>query len=133
MDMDLVDHSDPATIVQAIVEHDIDVVVSDMQVGSMGGMAIVRHIRGASSFDGLRPVPVVLLLDRSADAFLAKRAAAAAWVQKPLTSRALSAAVGDALRTVADDVDDVDAQRAIPTAELGTAVVAQDTEPEPAA
>ena len=52
----------------------------------MGGMAMTRSIKEAALSEGVREVPVVLLLDRRADAFLAKRAAAAAWLQKPFNS-----------------------------------------------
>jgi AmiR/NasT family two-component response regulator len=44
-------------------------------------------------------VPVVLLLDRNADAFIAKRAGAAAWVRKPFTAFELRSAVAAAIGT----------------------------------
>lgn len=94
---ELIDHEDPETVADAVVEQDIDVVVTDLQVGKMGGMAVTRSVRertGTSTSPGL---PVVLLLDRSADAFLAKRAGAASWVTKPFTARELGAAVDRAM------------------------------------
>ena len=66
--------------------------VVDLQVASMGGMAITRSIRDLDD-----PVPVVLLLDREADTFLAGRSGATAWVVKPFTSSALRTAVSEAL------------------------------------
>jgi DNA-binding response OmpR family regulator len=69
-----------------------DAVIIDMQVGSRGGMAVVRDIRDAFQ-DGGRP-RTVLLLDRSADSFLAKRAGADAWVLKPFHAYQLREAVG---------------------------------------
>jgi DNA-binding response OmpR family regulator len=71
------------------------VVVVDMQVGSMGGMAICRAIREVRASRSAAPLPVILLLDRQADAFLARRAGAAGWVQKPFTAYQLRSAVDE--------------------------------------
>lgn len=68
-----------------------DALVVDMQVGSMGGMAVIRGVR--SEVDpGERP-RMVLLLDRKADQFLAKRAGADACVLKPITASVLRSAL----------------------------------------
>jgi len=87
---ELVDHSDPATAASAAFDGDFDVAVVDLQIASMGGVAVTHSIRDTES-----SVPVVLLLDREADAFLAGRAGASTWVTKPFTSSALRAAVTD--------------------------------------
>lgn len=69
-----------------------DAVIVDMQVRSMGGMAIIRAIRAAFQES---PAPrTVLLLDRSADRFLAKRARADAAVLKPIVADELREALG---------------------------------------
>jgi DNA-binding response OmpR family regulator len=68
-----------------------DVVVVDLQVGSMGGMAVIRDIRAATD-EETRP-RTVLLLDRTADRFLARRALADAAVLKPFTAHELRAAL----------------------------------------
>lgn len=96
-DYTLVDHSDPATVAETVATTDVDAVVVDLQVGSMGGMAITRAVRDRRALDGMPPVPVVMLLDRSADAFLAKRAGAAGWIAKPFTSHELRTTVEAAL------------------------------------
>ena len=88
---ELIDHSDPSTAAIAAGDQSVDVAVVDLQVASVGGMAITRSIR-----DLEEPVPVVLLLDREADRFLAGRSGASAWVVKPFTSSALRSAVTDA-------------------------------------
>lgn len=97
-DIELVDHEDPATVAESITRDHFDAVVVDLQVGSMGGMAVTRAVREAATTGGAEPVPVVILLDRSADAFLAKRAGAAAWVTKPFTSYEITRALERALR-----------------------------------
>lgn len=80
------------------------VVVVDMQVGSMGGMAICRAIREARAYRSAPALPVILLLDRQADAFLARRAGAAGWVQKPFTAHQLRSAVNEVSAPVSSKV-----------------------------
>lgn len=90
--VELADHSDPATVAADAIEANAAAVIVDLQVGSMGGMAVARSIRNAEAHKA--EVLVVLLLDRRADAFLAGRAGADAWVTKPFTARELRDAVG---------------------------------------
>lgn len=80
---------DPYEIDDTYAEVAPDAVILDLQVGSMGGMAITRSIRHAAGHDGAEPAPVVVLLDREADAFLAKRAGATARLCKPFNGFAL--------------------------------------------
>lgn len=92
---DLSTLADPRLAAETVAESGPDVVIVDMQVGSMGGMAIIRAIRGAVSPSSLPRM--VLLLDRSADRFLAKRALADAAVLKPFSSSELRQAVSPLL------------------------------------
>lgn len=80
---------DPARVGDHI--GDVDLCIADMQVKSMGGMAITRAVKDAWMQAGLRPVPIVLLLDRRADEFLAKRSGADGWLVKPFTAQELRA------------------------------------------
>jgi DNA-binding response OmpR family regulator len=82
---------DPTQVATKAAQGGVDVVIIDMQVQSMGGMALIRDIRAAFQ-TGPRP-RTVLLLDRSADSFLAKRAGADAWVIKPFQDAELRAAL----------------------------------------
>lgn len=68
-----------------------DAVIVDMQVGSMGGMALVRALKGEAP-----GTPVIQLLDRGADEFLARRAGADAWLLKPFTAWQLRSALEEA-------------------------------------
>ena len=61
-----------------------DLVVCDFQMGNMGGMATCLELRLEESGGRLGRVPFLLLLDRRADVFLARRAQADGWVVKPL-------------------------------------------------
>lgn len=95
-DVSLVDHDDPASAAATAVADGFDAVICDLQVGSRGGMAVTRDVLELTSADAEAAVPVVLLLDRSADAFLARRAGAAAWVTKPFSSHELVEALAHA-------------------------------------
>lgn len=94
--------SDPRHVLDAYRELSPDAVVIDLQVGSMGGMAIARTLRDAAFTEDLSLVPLILLLDRSADAFLAKRAGADAWLTKPFNAQQLREALGAVLARPAD-------------------------------
>ena len=96
---ELLDHQESSTVAETAVAADIDVLVVDLQVGAMGGMAITRSVREATGDENGPGLPVVLLLDRRADAFLAKRAGAAAWLTKPFTSHEIQTAVETAIKS----------------------------------
>jgi len=96
-DYELVDHADPATVASVVAAGNVDAVVVDLQVSSMGGMAVTRAVRENATVRGDATTPVVLLLDRAADKFLAGRSGAAGWVVKPFTAQELRGAVEDAL------------------------------------
>lgn len=75
-----------------IAESTPDLVILDMQIGNMGGVATCLHLRNESGEDRLPWVPVLMLLDRDADVFLARRSGADGWLVKPLDAFALRAA-----------------------------------------
>jgi DNA-binding response OmpR family regulator len=83
--------SDPRAVEERLTRSHLDAVIVDMQVGSMGGMAVVRAIR--QSTDPSDRPRTVILLDRSADRFLARRAGADAFVQKPINDAELRTAL----------------------------------------
>lgn len=96
--------SDPHAVAARLEESRVDVVIVDMQVGSKGGMAIVRSIRQETEPSD-RP-RTVLLLDRSADEFLARRAGADASVLKPLNAALLRQAVAPSPVLVPSDEEE---------------------------
>ncbi len=63
-----------------------DLVILDLQIGNMGGIATCIAIKQEQGFDRLRAMPVALLLDRSVDVFLAQEASADGWLIKPIDS-----------------------------------------------
>ncbi len=70
-----------------------DLVVVDMQMGNMGGMATCLELRLEASYDKIGHVPVLMLLDRRPDVFLARRSGAEGWLVKPLDPIRLRRAV----------------------------------------
>lgn len=95
---------DPRAVVARLDETRVDAVIVDLQVGSKGGMAVIRSIRQATD-DEDRP-RTVLLLDRSADEFLARRAGADASVIKPINAAELRSALGMVPVTPSGDAPD---------------------------
>jgi len=71
-------------VAPTVAEHTPDLVVVDLQMGSMGGMAVCLELRLEESYGKLPHVPVLMLLDRRPDVFLAKRSGAEGWLVKPL-------------------------------------------------
>jgi DNA-binding response OmpR family regulator len=61
-----------------------DLAVLDLQIGTMGGVAVCLDLRLEESAGRLPHIPVLMLLDRSADVFLAQRPGAEGWLIKPL-------------------------------------------------
>ena len=66
-----------------------DLVILDLQIGNMGGIAACMHLRHEAGDDRLPDVPVLMLLDRDADVHLARRSGADGWIVKPLDAFAL--------------------------------------------
>jgi DNA-binding NarL/FixJ family response regulator len=65
-------------------EHDPDLIVLDLQIGNMGGIATFLYLDQEAEDGRLPTVPVLLLLDRPADVPLARRAGVDGWLIKPL-------------------------------------------------
>jgi DNA-binding response OmpR family regulator len=71
-------------VVAEVLERTPDLLVCDYQIGSMGGMAITWELRLEESGGRMDHVPVLLLLDRRADVFLARRSGGDGFLVKPL-------------------------------------------------
>ncbi len=68
----------------AVAEYGPEVAVLDMQIANMGGIAVAIDLRLEGAAGRLPDVSILLLLDREADRFLAKRADADAELVKPI-------------------------------------------------
>ena len=71
-------------VIPAVKELEPDLVVLDLQIGNMGGMATCLSLRSEEGAGRLARRPILMLLDRRADVFLAKRSDADGWLVKPL-------------------------------------------------
>jgi DNA-binding response OmpR family regulator len=88
---------DGHVVSKVVAERSPDVVITDLQVGTMGGMAISMALRLDESAGVLPHVPVVMLLDRTADVYVAQRSHAESWLIKPLDALRLRRAVTAAI------------------------------------
>ena len=70
-------------------EVDPDLVVLDMQIGNMGGVAVAIDLRLEESGGRLDRANILLLLDREADEFIARRADVDLMLVKPVDAGVL--------------------------------------------
>jgi len=92
-DFEMYEETDPAKAVATCGDVAPDAVIVDLQVGSMGGMAVTRALRDAILARRIEDTVIILLLDRSADVFIAGRSGADAWLIKPFTPQQLRSAL----------------------------------------
>ena len=92
-DVEIFEASSGPEVLQIAREGGIDLVVTDLQIGAMGGMAICLELRHDESYLFGSPVTVLMLLDRRADVFLARRSGADGFLVKPLDPQRVRAAV----------------------------------------
>lgn len=104
-------------VLPAVIEAAPDLVVLDLQIGNMGGVATCLGLRNEESFDRIERQQVLILLDRTADVFIARRAGADGWLIKPTNPlrlrRAAEAVLAGGTYTEGEPVEH------IPDAELG--------------
>ncbi len=87
-----------ADVLPAVGKKKPDLIVLDQQIGRMGGMATCLELHLEQGAGRLAHIPVLILLDRRADVFLARRSEAEGYIVKPLDPMHLSRAV----RTILD-------------------------------
>lgn len=80
-------------VADVVAERTPDIAILDLQVGTMGGMAITMDLRLDASSGVLPDVPVLMLLDREVDVHMARRSGANGWIIKPLDALRLRRAV----------------------------------------
>ncbi len=117
-----------------------DLAILDLQIGSMGGMAVTMALRLDESAGALEHVRVLMLLDRAADIHLARRSGAEGWLIKPLDALRLRRAAdalgagGSYTEGLPADAVDVEPMVPLPESDDGSAVAAvvESAEEEPA-
>jgi len=76
-------------VIEAIYTHNPAVIILDLQIGNMGGVATCLEVRLESRAERIPEQKIFLLLDREADVFLAQEAEADGWIVKPIDPLAL--------------------------------------------
>ena len=109
-DMEVVEVRRGQDVRGAVAQHAPDLVVLDMQIANMGGIACAIDLRLESGAGRLTDTSILLLLDREADRFLAKRADADGELVKPIDAGTLRKAV-DGLLAAALPADDSTEER----------------------
>jgi DNA-binding response OmpR family regulator len=74
-----------------------DLAILDSQIGAMGGIAVALDLRLEADAGRLEARPVLLVLDRRPDVFMARRSGAEGWILKPLDPIRLRKAVAAVL------------------------------------
>ncbi len=74
---------------RAVTRVEPELVILDLQIGNMGGVATSLLLKQEARAGRLPDTPVMLLLDREADEFLASTSDADGWITKPLNALAL--------------------------------------------
>jgi DNA-binding response OmpR family regulator len=100
-----------------------DLAILDLQIGSMGGMAVTMALRLDESSGAVEHVRVLMLLDRAADIHLARRSGAEGWLIKPLEAlrlrRAADALAAGGRYTEGLPTDAADVEPMIPLPDSG--------------
>ena len=87
---------------------DPDLVVLDLQIGNMGGVAVAIDLRLEESGGRLPRARILLLLDRRDDAFIARRADVDLTLVKPVDAGILRRAAAPLLADAAAERDGTD-------------------------
>lgn len=86
-----------ADVLPAVLAKTPDLVILDQQIGCMGGMATTLDLHLEAGAGRAPHVPVLQLLDRRADVFLARRSDAEGWIVKPIDPLRLGRAISTLL------------------------------------
>jgi DNA-binding response OmpR family regulator len=86
-----------ADVLPAVRSKKPDLVILDSQIGRMGGMATALDLHLEAGAGRVPHVPILMLLDRRADVFLARRSDAEGWVVKPIDPLRLGRAITELL------------------------------------
>ena len=71
-------------VLPVVEEKNPDLVILDLQIGNMGGVAACLAVRQEEGMDRLAKRPVALLLDKASDTYIAQQSRADGWLVKPL-------------------------------------------------
>ncbi|HEY8081606.1 MAG TPA: response regulator [Acidimicrobiales bacterium] len=92
-DLEVIEAATGPDAVETAIDREVDLAICDLQIAAMGGVAICSELRNQESFGNAPHVPILMLLDRRPDVFLARRAGAEGFCVKPLEPSRLRRAV----------------------------------------
>ena len=84
-------------VLEAVRDLEPQLVILDAQIGSMGGIAVSTDLRLEAGAGRAPDTKILLLLDRRADVFTARRTGADGYLVKPLNALLLRKAVAEVL------------------------------------
>ena len=122
---------DGRSVSKQVKQHAPDLAICDLQIGTMGGMAVTMDLRLDESSGYLPHVPVLMLLDRAPDLHLARRSGANGWLFKPLNPLKLKQAQRALL--AGHDYHDGEIVAPIPSEDHDSSAESGTPEEEPAA
>lgn len=95
--IDIVEASDGLEGLQKATSQPVDIVLTDLNMPRMNGLAFIRHLRARPSYHGL---PIIVLTTESDQVASreAKAAGATAWMTKPFCAQGLLDVVRGILR-----------------------------------
>ena len=93
-DVDVLGANDGRAALESLEGVTPDVVVVDLQTGRAGGFALAKDM---AQFPRLASVPVMILLERPQDRWLAEQVGAAAILRKPIDGRRLAGEIAAVL------------------------------------
>ncbi len=127
---------DGRAVSHQVTERMPDLAILDLQVGSMGAMAVTMALRLDESAGVVDHVPVLMLLDRRADLHLARRSGAEGWLVKPLDAlrlrRAADAIIAGGTYTEGLAADAAPVEPMVPLPDADVPEVENSSEEEPA-
>ncbi len=84
-------------VLPAVHELNPDLVILDLQIGNLGGVATSLALRQEQEMGRVPDQRIIMLLDRQADVFMAQMARADGWLIKPINSLRLQRAANAVL------------------------------------
>jgi len=84
-------------VAPAVAEYNPLLVILDLQIGNMGGIATCLDLRLEQRAGRLPTQPIIMLLDRVADIWLAEQAEIEKWLVKPIDPLEMSRTITDLL------------------------------------
>ena len=91
--------SEGANVLKTLISSSPVLIILDLQIGNMGGMATSLDLRLEQRAGRIPNQKILMLLDREADEFLGKRSEADCWIIKPIDPLSLSRQVAELLKS----------------------------------